>query len=77
MYGKITNGKLEVWDGKKIFANGRKIINPKEETLLSLGYKPIIIESAPKTKEGDILIVNYIDDGAKIRPKYEIIEVNK
>lgn len=37
MYGKLENGKL-IYAPKSVIVGEKRIINPKKETLLSLGY---------------------------------------
>ena len=46
MYGKIENEKI-IYASKDIIIDGKRIINPTKETMLSLGYKPIINTEYP------------------------------
>lgn len=51
MYGKLENGKL-IYAPKSVIVGEKRIINPKEETLISLGYLPIENTEAPATETG-------------------------
>ena len=51
MYGKLENGKL-IYAPKSVIVGEKRIINPKEETLLSLGYLPIENTEAPAAETG-------------------------
>ena len=51
MYGKLLNGTL-IYAPNSVTVGDKRIINPKEETLLSLGYLPIENTEAPATETG-------------------------
>lgn len=51
MYGKLENGILQYAPKSVIFGN-KRIINPSEETLLSLGYLPVADTEPPKAETG-------------------------
>lgn len=51
MYGKLENGKL-IYAPKSVIFGDKRIINPSEETLLSLGYLPISVTEPPKAETG-------------------------
>jgi hypothetical protein len=47
MYGKIENEKI-IYASKDIIIDGKRVINPTEEMMGSLGYKPIISTEYPR-----------------------------
>ena len=51
MYGKLTEGKITYAPNSVIYGD-KRIINPSEEVLLSLGYYPITYTEPPVTKYG-------------------------
>lgn len=51
MYGKLENGKL-IYAPKSVIVGEKRIINPNEEMLLSLGYLHIENTEAPATETG-------------------------
>lgn len=51
MYGKLLNGTL-IYAPKSVIVGEKRIINPKEETLLSLGYLPITDTEPPTVETG-------------------------
>ena len=68
MYGKLENGKL-IYAPKSVIVGEKRIINPKEETLLSIGYLPIENTEAPATETG------YHAVGSWKQTKTEIVRV--
>lgn len=74
-YGKLTNGTLETFKGKSIRHNGRIYVNPTEETLKELGYKPVIETEPPEIMEGYYISVVYTEDDDNIYVGYEQIEI--
>lgn len=51
MYGKLENGILQ-YAPKNVTCGDKRIINPLEETLLSLGYLPIADTEPPRAETG-------------------------
>lgn len=58
MYAKLINGTLSK-PGKFIFTEKWTCVNPTEEILYSLGYKPVFETEQPENREGYYLIKNY------------------
>ncbi len=77
MYGKMENGRLRLFTGRKIVHDGKKIINPKKANLAALGYKPVVDTEAPEVPEGMALSLRYIDEGDVIRAHYELVGGHK
>lgn len=51
MYGKLTEGKITYAPNSVIYGD-KRIINPTEDILLSLGYYPITQTDPPVTEHG-------------------------
>ena len=51
MYGKLTEGKI-IHAPSSVIYGDKRIINPTEDVLLSLGYYPITHTAPPVTEDG-------------------------
>ena len=73
MYGKLVNGVLKL-PTKKIKREGLLILNPTDETLALLGYKPIV-HNEIKDKEGFYKQPVYSETSENIVVDYEYVEI--
>jgi hypothetical protein len=73
MYGKLVNGVLKL-PTKKIKREGLLILNPTDETLALLGYKPIVYNEI-KDKEGFYKQPIYSENENNIIVDYEYVEI--
>ncbi|MDO5399297.1 MAG: hypothetical protein Q4G33_15390 [bacterium] len=74
-YGKLINGSFIPFTGKYIRANGRVYVNPKKDTLIKSGYKPLTVAEYPEEQEGFCISVVYLEADAEIIQSYEYIEI--
>ena len=75
MYAKINESGYPVFLTKHYVKAGSKLIlNPTEDQLRQLGYKPLKKQAPPSIKEGSILTVSYVDSGDYIEEIYGILE---
>ena len=51
MYGKLIDGKI-IYAPNSVIYGDKRIINPTEDILLSLGYYPITQTAPPVTEDG-------------------------
>lgn len=65
MYGKLENGTL-TFAPKSVIVGDKRIINPDEETLLSLGWLPVDMTEAPETEEGFYPVPHYEEQDGRI-----------
>lgn len=75
MYGKLVNGVLTL-PAKKIKRDGLLILNPSEETLALLGYKPIQYNKI-EDKEGFYKAPVYSENENNIIVDYEYVEITE
>lgn len=73
MYGKLVNGVLKL-PTKKIKREGLLILNPTDETLALLGYKPIQYNKI-EDKEGFYKQPVYSENENNIIVDYEYVEI--
>ena len=73
MYGKFENGRLKIFRGRKIVSGGKIIINPTGKILVSLGYKPIVVDELPEEVPGTAICIRYTDEGDHIRQHHELV----
>lgn len=74
-YGKLTNGVFEPFTGRYIRHNGRVYVNPKEATLIKLGYKPLTEAERPEEREGYYIAAVYTETDTEITQSYEYVEL--
>ena len=75
MYAKINENGYPVFLTKHyVKLPDRLIINPTEEELARLGYKPVIKTAAPAIAENEVISVSYADAGDHIDEIYSISE---
>lgn len=68
-YGKLTVDGLIIFAGKSVRYNGRIYVNPTDETLRQIGYKPVVYADMPEdgsytvvyTEDGDNIYVDYVE----------------
>lgn len=70
MYAKLENGKL-IFAPKEVVIDGKRIVNPIDEILLELGYKPYITTPYPQDElhykqtyeeTEDVIILVWLDN---------------
>ena len=67
MYGKLENGNL-TFAPRSVVVEDKRIINPDEKTLFSLGWLPVVMTEAPETEEGFYPVSHYEErDGRIVR----------
>lgn len=65
MYGKLENGNL-TFAPSSVVVGDKRIINPDGETLLSLGWLPVVMTDAPETEEGFAAFPHYEEQDGRI-----------
>lgn len=65
MYAKLNNGNL-TFAPKSVIVGDKRIINPSEETLLSLGWLPVVMTEAPQTEKGFYALSHYEEQDGRI-----------
>lgn len=74
-YGKLTNGVFEPFTGSYIRHNGRIYVNPKEATLIKLGYKPLMEAEPIEECEEYYISEVYTETETDIVKSYEYIKM--
>ncbi len=75
MYGKLIDGLFVPFTEKYIRANGRVYVNPKTDTLLNLGYKPLVTSERPEEKEGFYIADVYSETETEILLSFEYNQI--
>ena len=71
MYGRINgSGTLEIFSGRVLITEKRKILAPREKDMRAAGYKPIVSCEVRAKKKGSVLSVEYRDVGDRIEAVY-------
>lgn len=65
MYGKLENGTL-TFAPSSVVVGDKRIINPSAETLLSLGWLPVVMTEAPEVEEGFMSFPHYEEQDGRI-----------
>lgn len=65
MYGKLENGNL-TFAPRSVVVGNKRIINPDEKTLFSLGWLPVVMTEAPETEEGFYPVSHYEEQDGRI-----------
>lgn len=71
-YGKLVNNKLQMVPPQIKYLE-QVHINPDEDTLRSLGYKPVIFVVPPEVGEGHVLLVNWTEDTNVITQSWTVV----
>lgn len=61
MYGKFENGHLVVAPND-IIIDDKRIINPDDETLISLGWLPVVVTEEPVVEEGFKAVISHYEE---------------
>ncbi len=65
MYAKLNNGGI-IYAPKSVIVGNKRIINPSGETLLSLGWLPVVMTEKPETDEGFAAISHFEEQDGRI-----------
>jgi hypothetical protein len=65
MYGKLENGSL-TFAPKSVVVGDKRIINPDEKTLFSLGWLPVVMTEAPQAEKGFYALSHYEEQDGRI-----------
>ena len=72
-YGKLIDGHL-VLAPRSVVVEDRQIGNPPAETLVELGYKPVVYTDPPIVDPGYEAVEGWYDDGDALRQVWTVME---
>ena len=70
-YAKLINDMIR-YAPRTVVVDDRQIGNPTPETLIELGYKPLIYTDPPETEEGYVAISSWAETEETIMPTWII-----
>ncbi len=73
MYGKLKNGAL-LYAPSSVMVNDKRIINPSDEILRSLGWLPVVMTPCPQTEEGYTAAAHFEETTDGIVQVWTIVE---
>ena len=65
MYAKLNNRGI-IYAPKSVIVGDKRIINPSEDTLLSLGWLPVVMTEKPETEEGFAAVSHFEEQDGRI-----------
>ena len=71
-YARVVEGNLDIFKESKLTHEGKVYYSPNERIMRLAGYKPFVVPPAPKLKEGEYLIVDFVDRGEWIENVYTV-----
>ena len=74
MYGKLKNGAL-LYAPSSVMVNDKRMINPSDEILRSLGWLPIVMTPRPQTAEGYIATAHFEEITDSIVQVWTVTEI--
>jgi len=74
IYAKLDNGQLTLAP-TTVIIDGLKVINPKGEQLIELGYKPVVFTEPPTPQEGYGVSCTWEENELEIYQVWEEVEL--
>ena len=76
MFARLKDNALEIAP-KKVQSDGKTIINPTDETLISAGFMPVQYTDQPNVKEGYYAAPNWVQTDTAIVQEWNIKKDNR